>query len=407
MREIKDSYFASTAKGIEPLLLDELNELKVEKAEKLRGGIRFSVSPRHVLRVILRSRLSDRIFKELYSFDIKNETDLYNESCKIQWDNLMTLNSTFKVSTLLDRDADNFFNNSLFLSLKFKDGIADTFRKVKGKRPNVELDNPDYPFLLRIEKKSDGPGFKVTLLLDIVGQPLGQRGYRTEGNRAPLRENLAAALILSTDWDSKTEHFIDPMCGSGTILIEAILIQRQISPSFLRLRNFIEKKTISWTFLNQSWFYKNRNVLSYFNKEANKLHLENQKAIATEETPTIFGSDLDDHTLKITKTNLRRAGLFKAVSLKVVDAVQVHPEPNSKGILLTNPPSGERMGRGRNLAKLYYNLGENLKRNFKGYRAFVFTGNLEMRKEISLQTSKRIPFFNGPIECRLLKYELF
>ena len=407
MKEIKDTYFASTPKGIESLLLKELEELNIEKSEQHRGGVKFSASPRHIMRVVLHSRLSDRIYKELYTFNIQNEADLYKSSCDIQWDNLMSLNSTFKITTLLDREADSFFKNSLFLSLKFKDGLADTFRKITGKRPNVDTENPDYPFLLRIERNLEGKGFKVSLLLNIVGSPLGQRGYRTEGNRAPLRENLAAALISSTDWDSETEHFIDPMCGSGTILIEAILIQRHISPSFLRLRNFIERKDTPWAFLNQSWFFKNRNVQSYFNKESNQVHKENQEALDRDFTPTIYGSDLDDKALKITKTNLRRAGLFKAVNLQVIDALQTRPQENSKGIVLTNPPYGERMGRGSDLKHLYHELGENLKKNFKGYRAYIFTGNLEMRKEISLQTSKRIPFYNGPIECRLFKYDLF
>lgn len=406
--KITNQYFASCPRKTETLLAAELKDLGINKSDQYSGGANFQTTPQKALRTILHSRIADRVYKVLFRFKIRSEQDLYEKAFRLPWTDVLDLQSTFKIVTILDSNANRYFKNSLFLSYKLKDAIADSFMKRYDKRPDVSVDNPDVPLRLHLEKAKQRGEFFVTIALDMCGTPMSQRGYRKESNMAPLRENLAAALIKSTDWDiTGNEQLCDPMCGSGTILIEAALMRLQVSPSYLKLRNFQKNGDTEWVFLRQKWFLKNKAYQSFFNKEADKINSKNEQRLKNAKKLSIYGSELTQETLKICKMNLRRASVYKAVEIKQMCATQLSLKRNEDGVILTNPPYGERMGEIEKLKNLYHDFGERIKQNFKNTRLYIFTGNPDLRKSISLQTSKRTPFYNGAIECRLLRYDIY
>ncbi len=406
--KITNQYTMSCPRRAEFPLAAELEGMGITKPRTYSGGVSFQTTSENALTALLQSRIADRIYKVLFKFKIKNEDDLYKKSLLLPWEEVMELSDTFKISTLLDREASKTFNNSMFLSYKLKDAIADHFMKKHKKRPDVHTDDPDCPLRLHVEKTPRRGEFFATISLDLSGIPLSQRGYRKDSNTAPLRENLAAALILSTDWDPQSgERFIDPMCGSGTIIIEAALFKLGVSPSYLKLRGLIKSKEEAWCFLQQKWFKKDSTLKAWFKRESEKIYNSNEAALESAEQLNIYGSDLAQENIKLCNMNLRKAAVFKCVEIKQMNALQLSHEHNIPGVILTNPPYGERMGDLEELKDLYFQFGEHLKKNFKQTRVYIFTGTPELRKSISLQTSRRIEFFNGPIECRLLRYELF
>ena len=340
--------------------------------------------------------------------EIFKSKDIYFEGLKIDWAKIFSSNQTFKINTLFDQQASFFFKNSKVISQYLKDAIVDQFRKITSDRPSVDTKNPNITFLTRIESSfaKDKP-WKANIYLDLCGKSLSNRGYRYKNTAAPLRENLAAGIILNTDWDDKNEIFIDSMCGSGTLLIEAALIKSGVTPTYLKIKDAVERKIRPWAFMYQKWYLKDSKLKSRTEKKIKNLYSSNLKKLAELKTNQIFGMDIDGRNLQDAKKNLNSALLSTdIITLSKKDACQsIPPKPNA-GIILCNPPYGERIGEEENLEKLYYNYGENLKRNFCGYRAYIFTGNPALRKKISLQTSKRIPLYNGAIECRLLRYEL-
>lgn len=406
--KITNQYIMTCPRRAEIALSKELEEFGVPKCKTYSGGVSFQATPEKILQTLLESRTADRIYKILFKFRIKNEEELYKKAVNLPWEEVLDLTNTFKISTLLDREAKKSFNNSMFLSYKLKDAIADFFMKKHKRRPDVDTEDPDCPLRLHVEQTPRRGEFFVTISIDLSGIPLSMRGYRKDSNAAPLRENLAAALILTSDWDPKSdEHFIDPMCGSGTIIIEAALLKLGVSPSYLKLRGLYRDREEAWCFLTQKWFKDDSRLRAWFKKESEKLYNNNEAILEAAKKLPIFGSELTQENLSLCKMNLRRAGLYKCVEVKQMNALQLAHNYDVPGVILTNPPYGERMGELEDLKKLYHEFGEHLKKNFKKTRLYLFTGNPELRKSISLQTSKRIEFYNGPIECRLLRYELF
>ena len=404
-------FFASCPKGLEDKLEEEIRSAGVERANCKNGGVQFCSTYLQALEIILTSRIASRVFHEITFFKVRDERDIYTQALKHGWAEIFSLRQKFKINTLLDFEAKEKFKNSIFLSQLLKDAIVDQFRQSSGERPSVDTLHPDVSFLLRIEKRRDGDGFQANIFLDLAGQPLSNRGYR-RGIRfvAPLRENLAAGIILNSDWNSDKELFIDSMCGSGTLLIEAALIKGKIPPSYLRLFDFLERKRRSWAFLAHSWYLKDQKIQIDFKKLANEMSTMAKSGLKNLSSHFFHGYDISPQALVTAKESIKNAHLpYNVINLKMMDAVNLKPPKNEDGIIVCNPPYGERMKEEDDgcIEKLYHDYGENLKKNFKHFRAYIFTGKPELRKNISLQTSKRTKLFNGNIECRLLRYDLF
>jgi len=401
-------FFASCPKDVEYLLEKEIAQFKPLKIAVETGGVAFQSTIDVAIEILIHSRIASRVFREIQIYSIMNEKELYTKAKDKWWDKIFDLKQTFKINTLFDKETKDHFKNSIIFSQILKDAIVDNFRIKFNERPSVNTENPDITFLLRVEKKTRNPGFTARILVDMCGTALSHRGYRQDTLKAPLRENLAAAIVLSTDFDPAKDLFTDCMCGTGTLLIEAILIKAQIAPTYLKLRKYIERKVPVFSFLNHAWFTLDRKAVKTFELKALEAYNHALKAMNELETRQFFGFDISERALEATRTHLKNAMIpSQIVTLNKRDATKITPMDNPPGVVICNPPYGERMGEEEELQKLYKDLGENFKQNFKGFRAFVFTSNPLLRKSISLQTSKRLTFHNGNIECRLLRYDLF
>lgn len=400
-------FFASCPLFLEELLLKEIESLGIPEARIARGGVEFATTPIRALKVVLYSRLASRVFKEITNLNFMDEKEIYPSARQFYWEKVMRVDNTFKISTLLDSKASFSFKNSNYLSLVLKDAIVDHFKELNGNRPNVDLDKPQISFLMRIEGRGrkDLP-WKGIVYIDLCGSALSNRGYRHTGHDAPLRENVAAALVMMSGWNPQSESFTDPMCGTGTILIEAALIAGNIPPTYLRVMDAIENNRGVFPFQRQTWYQRDAKLRELFEKEMKKIH-QALPACFDAIPSHLFGADLDKNAVHLAKKNLRAAQLEKKVTLMQADATTLRPFTDLSGVLLCNPPYGERMGTEEELGDLYYAFGENLKNNFKGNRAYILTSSTELRKKISLHANTKTPVMNGNLECRLLRYNLY
>ena len=416
IEKIKDEYFASCPTGLEELLASEIKALTYEKMTVTKGGVHFHAPGKVALELMLSSRIASRIYRKAFRFDVKIEKDLYFYAKEIKWKSLFDLEQTFKITVVQSKSADGTkrskFKNSMFLAQNLKDGIVDRFREdCKDERPSVDKDQADMTILLHVEPHVNIHSVKetATILVDMCGAPLSQRGYRDTNFSAPLKENLAAGLVLLSGYDG-TQNFVDPMCGSGTIIIESLLIKGRIPPSYIALEAIITHKEESyWDFLNHSWFLRDKYLIEAWGKHL-KDYMEKAKDgfdnLDKSKVKT-FASDIEKYAFNASKFNLNASDLADFVTLEQQDATNVEIASIDSGIIVTNPPYGERIGEDRDLPELYHNFGENLKKNFKGFKAYIFTGNLPLIKNISLRTSKRQILYNGAIESRLVEYDLF
>jgi 23S rRNA G2445 N2-methylase RlmL len=405
------NYFASCPTGLEPLLETELCNCGARPGAAQRGGIPFETEDSMVaLRVLLRSRVASRVFKLLYSFEAHNENSMYQDLADLKWKSIIDDHQTFRLTTIYGRLPDNRggFTNSQFTTLKAKDAIVDWFNHHTGSRPSVDKERADVPLLLRIDDAGEGL-FKVQLLLDLTGDPLSQRGYRISTTEAPLKENLAAGVLMLANWDPATEGLVDGMCGSGTFLAEAALIAGDISPQWLRLRAW-KKGARPWAFLASQWFTKDKHLPGAFTHLAQDVMRADEAGLARlrEQRPVIVGHDLSTTALRAARENMQIAGLEDLIPLSPLNAEVAEPK-GAKCLFLANPPYGERLMAEQedDLKALYYGIGENWKKNWKGHRAVILTGNLPLLKAISLRTSRRLTLWNGDIECRLVEYALY
>jgi 23S rRNA G2445 N2-methylase RlmL len=404
----QSTFFASCPREVEPLLEKEIRDLGITRIEVEKGGVAFKAETEQALDVLLNSRVASRVFKELQVYTIASEKDLYARAKEKWWDKIFDVNQTFKINTLFDRDTKEHFNNSMIFSQLLKDAIVDNFREKFGERPSVDTGRPDITFLLRVERKPGTDLFNARILVDMCGEPLSNRGYREESLKAPLRENLAAAIIMTTDFDPEKDIFTDTMCGTGTFLIEGILIRAKVAPTYLKVRQYIEKRVPVFDFLKHPWFTVDKKAERLFNERAQAIYNHSLAALNDLQTRQFFGFDITERALETTRLHLHNAMIDQQiVTLNKRDATKITPMDEPPGIVIANPPYGERMGEEEELKNLYHAYGENLKQNFKGFRAYVFTSNPLLRKAISLGTSKRHTFFNGSLECRLLKYDLY
>jgi putative N6-adenine-specific DNA methylase len=372
---------ATTQFGLEEVLAEELSQLGATIDHVGSRAVEFSGDKKLLYNTILWSRTAMRLLRPFADFYAPDERGLYDEVFAIDWSRYIAPGQTFAITAVVNKSS---FEHSLYVAQLTKDAIVDQFRERTGERPSIDTRNPDIRIHLRMLEN------EVILSLDAVGDSLHRRGYRQGTNEAPLNEVLAAGLILLSGWDKKSP-LIDPMCGSATILTEAGLLAQHIAPGLFHQGKFGFE---NWPDFDAALWQQLR-------QEAEKQRIEEPQAY-------LAGSDLDPRVLDQAAANIEAAGLDECIRLSVRDVRDAQPPKDlAPGLVITNPPYGERIGEEAQMDALYKTIGDALKTNFQGYEAFVFTGNLEAAKAIGLKVSRRIPLFNGPIDCRLLKYELY
>jgi len=369
---------ATTQFGLEEVLADELRALGAKEVQLSTRAVEFKGDRRLLYKVNIWCRTAIRVLVPFASFYVRDEEELYRQVSRIPWQKYLANNQTFAINAVVSNST---FQHSLFLAQLTKDAIVDQFRRKTGDRPSIDVARPDIRLNLHMFEN------KVTLALDASGDSLHRRGYRLQTNVAPLNEVLAAGIIALTGWDKKSP-FIDPMCGSGTLLIEAALLAYNIAPGLYRQQGF---GFMYWQDFDQQLYDE---VL----EEARSQRLP-------EAGIDIIGSDIDREYIEAARNNITEAQLEDEIRVRVRD-IKEATGTGEPGVVVLNPPYGERLGND-DLNQLYKIIGDTLKSNFSGYDAYVFTGNQEASKNIGLRTSRRIPLYNGPIECRLLKYELY
>lgn len=400
------NFFASCPRGIEEVLLKEANHLNFEYVDVTRGGINFKSSPLKAITFLFETRVASRVFKEIGSFHFTSDKDLYKSAREIPWTKILNPNDSLKIETILSREIKRNFKNSHFISLLLKDAIVDEFKDKAGKRPSIDLEDPLYPLTLRIEPHPSKKGYRGIVVLDLMGTPLFKRGYRVKGHEAPIKENLASGLLLLTDWDRKS-CLVDPFCGSGTFLIEGTFLRHQISPLILLIKKRIEEKG-TFLFENQKWFQKDKEIKTPLMNLFKEHFAHYQNAIQNFQVGEVVANDIDKRSLNYlveswTILNFPR----KALRIENVNATMFNSKKENKALIITNPPYGIRLeAPDKNLLKLYHDFGENLRTKWKGDVAYIVSQDPAFRKAIPLRTSQRTHFFNGPLECSLLRYDL-
>jgi putative N6-adenine-specific DNA methylase len=362
---------------MEPLCEHELIELGAVETNMAYKGVYFKADLPTLYKINYTSRLLSRVLAPLISFPCRSTDYLYQRAKKIHWEDFCSLEKTFSISASVSQSR---ITNSLYASQCLKDGIADYFRGKYGKRPDVEVVNPDVRFNLHIEKDM------AIISLDTSGESLHKRGYRLLAGEAPMQETLAAAIIRTSKWDGETTLF-DPMCGSGTILCEALMHYCRIPAQKLRKK---------FGFFN----------LPEFNRtDWNKIKEECDSNIRPLTKNVIWGSDKSQEAIKVTKKNLSHLPYSDAVDLSC--RTFQHIKSFENGTLITNPPYGMRLGESVEVQTLYKELGDFLKIKCTGTSAFIYTGNPELRKFIGLKTTRRLPLDNGKLEGVLLQIDSY
>ena len=366
---------AKTFQGLEEILAEELTTLGANDIQIGRRMVSFTGDKRMMYKANFCLRTAIRILKPIKNFTAKDADEVYNQIQAIPWEEYLDVNKTFAIDAVVFSEE---FRHSKFVSYKVKDAIVDYFRKKTGKRPSVRINNPDVLLNIHIAQTT------CTLSLDSSGESLHRRGYRQEQVDAPLNEVLAAGMLLMTGWRGECD-LIDPMCGSGTIPIEAALIARNIAPGVFRKGFAFEK----WVDFDSEMFDE----------------IYNDDSQEREFTHKIYGYDNNPKANEIATHNIKAAGVSKDVTLKL-QPFQQFEQPQEKSIIVMNPPYGERIST-NDLLGLYQMIGERLKHAFVGNEAWVLSYREECFDQIGLKPSKKVPLFNGALECEFRKYEIF
>lgn len=361
--------------GLEDVLIEELEELGFTITEKLNRAVQLKGSWKDVYFLNLHLRCAISVLVEIKRFKIRNEDELYKRCMEIDWTQYFTLDRSFAVKGAVFSD---FFKHSQFPFLLVKDAIVDTFRKRDGNRPDVNVKTPQVLFDLYINRDL------VTISLNTSGLPLFQRGYRQSAGEAPLNEVVAAGLIRMTGWDRRST-FIDPFCGSGTLLIEAALLATGIPSNIER----------------QHYAFKN---FANFNAELWEEIYNSSVKRVTGLPCRIIGSDINDEMVTKTRRNLRALPIGRFVETSVQSFEQVKC-PEEKGVLVSNPPYGERMG--ENIEEMYEELGNWMKNEMKGFDCWILSASESGFKSLGLKPDRKIRLYNGELECSFRKYSIY
>lgn len=371
-----NKYFAICPRGLEELLLEELRAIGAEELRSTHGGVHFSGDWSVCYRANLESRLATRILLHIVTGPYAKEDDIYRLAVRQLWPNHFAVSRTMRVVTTAIKCP---LKSLDFVTLRVKDAVCDRFREDLGERPNIETRNPDVSVHVFLTENT------CTLYLDTSGQPLWQRGFRKASVDAPLKENLAAGILKLSGWQPGMP-LIDPMCGSGTFLLEAVQMALDRAPgldrgfAFELLKKF---EALEWA----------------------SIRAAAEARVKPAERMDIRGWDNDDRAVRATRRNLQEAGFGNIVTVDQGDILEIAPL-NETGILVTNPPYGERIGEEDDLAAFYPQLGTALKRHWAGWNCFFFTADLRLPKLVGLKPSRKTPLFNGPLECRLFEIRM-
>lgn len=366
---------AKTFQGLEPVLATELTELGANNIQIGRRMVSFVGNKELMYRANFQLRTAIRILKPIKHFRATTAEEVYDAVKQVDWTEYLTNNTTFAVDSVV---FSNEFRHSKFVAYKVKDAIVDQFREKTGDRPNIRIVNPDIQLHIHIAE------YDCTLALDSSGESLHRRGYRQESVEAPLNEVLAAGIILQTGWRGECD-LIDPMCGSGTIPVEAALIARGIAPGVFRKEYAFEK----WPDFDPDLFS------AIYDDDSRERPFDHH----------IYGYDNNRQAVAIATKNVRAAGLSKEITIDFKD-FKDFVQPREKSIIITNPPYGERIS-APDLLGLYKMIGERLKHQFVGNDAWILSYREECFEAIGLKPSLRTPLFNGALECELRKYRMF
>ncbi|MDC0925695.1 THUMP domain-containing protein [Flavobacteriaceae bacterium] len=370
------SFLAKTFYGFEPLLEKELRKLGAKNIKSINRAVSFEGDLGFLYKVNLSLRTALRILMPIGFFPVKNQTDLYRAIDRIDWSKWFSADQSFIIDVTLFSD---HFNHSLFVAQKAKDAIVDQFSKKEGKRPSVTTENPDIRIQLHLQ------GDQLTISLDSSGNSLHQRGYRIETNIAPINEVLAAGILLHSGWEGKT-YFYDPMCGSGTLAIEAAMIACNIPPSLNRA---------TFSFMN----WKN------FDAELFEVIRNSSLSKVREFRGHIYASDKAPSAVRKAQENIEKAGLEEYISVVRSDFFFADRPSDVPLHVVFNPPYGERLSIDADV--FYGKIGDTLKKEYQGCEAWFITANIEALKSVGLRPSRKIKMFNGKLESRLVNYELY
>ena len=370
------SFLAKTFYGFEPLLEKELRKLGAKNIKSINRAVSFEGDLGFLYKANLSLRTALRILMPIGRFPVKNQTDLYRAIDRMDWSKWFSAEQSFIIDVTLFSD---HFNHSLFVAQKAKDAIVDQFSKREGKRPSVTTENPDIRIQLPLQ------GDQLTISLDSSGNSLHQRGYRIETNIAPINEVLAAGILLHSGWEGKT-YFYDPMCGSGTLAIEAAMIACNIPPSLNRT---------TFSFMN----WKN------FDAELFELIRNSCLSKVREFRGHIYASDKAPSAVRKAQENIENAGLEEYISVVRSDFFFADRPSEVPLHIVFNPPYGERLSIDADV--FYGKIGDTLKKEYKGCEAWFITANIEALKSVGLRPSRKIKMFNGKLESRLVNYELY
>lgn len=371
-----ERFFATSPRGLEALLADELAGLGAKDAQAVPGGVAFAGGWEACYRANLWSRLASRVLWRVAEFEYGGEEDLYAAAHGVDWPRHFDVGRTLRVNVSAQKSP---LKSLDFATLRVKDAVCDRFRDKLGSRPSIDRAQPDVRVHAFLEAA------RGAFYLDTSGEPLFKRGWRAQAGEAPLRENLAAGLVLLSGWKPE-EPLLDPMCGGGTILVEAAAMARRRAPGakrrfgFEKLRNF---DAPLWE----------------------RLKKEAANPANPPRTLALFGSDNDPRVLNDARRNLAEAGVERWVRLERADVLE-REAPAPSGVMIANPPYGERIGSKEALAAFYPKLGDALKRRFAGWRCHFFTADLTLAKLIRLQPSRRVVLWNGALECRLFEFRM-
>lgn len=383
------NFFATTPKGMEELLAQELTELGPEEVKATLAGASFRGPLKTAYKVCLWSRLANRVLMPIKKFEVHTPEHLYEGTQRIRWSTHIGHDATLAIDFTSAKAA---ITHTQYGAQKMKDAIVDQLRDERGTRPSVDLKRPSVRINVRLYQS------EATVSIDLSGDSLHRRGYREEGANAPLKENLADAILRIAGWKEAAAQgagFLDPMCGSGTLPLAAALIALNRAPGLQRDY-----------FGFMGWERHDQAIWEDLVAEAKELEIKNPKKF-----PRIVGTDRDALAVKAAWANTERAGLTQRVHFERRELSEAAPwdtvSLNPAGMIVVNPPYGERLGEEEELKAVYSGIGDLFKQRFKGWRGYVFTGNPELAKVVGLKASRRYPLFNGAIECRLLQYELY
>ena len=370
------SFFATCPRGLEAVLARELEAYGARLPVALGGGVQFEGDLAACYRANLRSRIASRVLWKVAESRYESEHDVYDAALRVSWPERFTVDRSIRVDVSAIRSPVKSLD---FVTLRVKDAVCDRFRADAARRPDVDTRSPD----VRVHAFLDAHA--VTFYLDTSGEPLWKRGWRNDTGDAPLRENLAAGIIALSGWTGD-EPFLDPMCGGGTIVVEAAALALGIAPGSRR-RFGLEK------------------LAGFDARLLDRIREEARAAERRQRPIAIFGADKAGTEVARTRAAIEAAGFTGAIQLKQANVLEL-PPPAPHGVLVANPPYGVRVGSEAELAALYPKLGDALKARYAGWRCYFLTADLRLAKLIGLKASKRTPLYNGPLECRLFEFRI-